>query len=169
MILCPNCHHEEISGALFCSECGANLIHIQNHGEEETVPQEPSEFFDDTAIPEYYADLGTPDDANISLYFMDKDQRLPLADREDYTLGRVNVGQPVIPDIDLTPYGAYEGGVSRLHATISVGPPITVTDLGSINGTQLNGEKINPNEPHLMSDGDILTLGRMRIKVLIRK
>jgi hypothetical protein len=26
MIVCPNCQHKELPGALFCSECGAQLI-----------------------------------------------------------------------------------------------------------------------------------------------
>ncbi len=28
MIVCPNCHHKELPGALFCSECGARLISL---------------------------------------------------------------------------------------------------------------------------------------------
>ena len=26
MILCPTCKHQELTGALFCSECGARLV-----------------------------------------------------------------------------------------------------------------------------------------------
>lgn len=26
MIKCPNCHHEELPGSLYCSECGAQLV-----------------------------------------------------------------------------------------------------------------------------------------------
>ncbi len=26
MIICPNCQHKEMSGAIYCSKCGAQLI-----------------------------------------------------------------------------------------------------------------------------------------------
>ncbi len=26
MIICPNCQHKEMSGAVYCSKCGAQLI-----------------------------------------------------------------------------------------------------------------------------------------------
>ena len=26
MIICPNCHHQEFAGALFCSECATQLV-----------------------------------------------------------------------------------------------------------------------------------------------
>ena len=29
MIVCPICHHQELFGALFCSECGAELYHLK--------------------------------------------------------------------------------------------------------------------------------------------
>ena len=28
MILCPNCQHKELPGALFCSECGTQLVSL---------------------------------------------------------------------------------------------------------------------------------------------
>ena len=30
MIICPNCKHEEVDGAIFCSECGSQLIKGEN-------------------------------------------------------------------------------------------------------------------------------------------
>jgi pSer/pThr/pTyr-binding forkhead associated (FHA) protein len=45
---------------------------------------------------------------------------------------------------------------------------ITVTDLGSVNGTRINGRKITAHIPHPIKNGDILTLGKFKIQVLIR-
>ena len=49
---------------------------------------------------------------------MDSGKILPLASRNEFTLGRLSEGQPIMPDIDLTPYQAYASGVSRLHAVV---------------------------------------------------
>ena len=35
MIICPNCKHQELDGALFCSECGAQLVFTTNNEEDE--------------------------------------------------------------------------------------------------------------------------------------
>jgi pSer/pThr/pTyr-binding forkhead associated (FHA) protein len=94
---------------------------------------------------------------------------LPVGNRKEVSLGRVSAGQPIIPDIDLTPYKAYEAGVSRMHLSIKIGAEmITVTDLGSVNGTRINGRKITAHIPHPIKNGDILTLGKFKIQVLIR-
>ena len=72
---------------------------------------------------------------------------LPLAERNEFTLGRVTEGQPVMPDIDLAPYQAYTHGVSRLHAVIKRGvDDILLMDLESANGTFVNGKRLEPNE-----------------------
>jgi len=86
----------------------------------------------------------------------------------EFTLGRVSGSQPILPDIDLTPYQAYESGVSRLHATIKIEKmKIIVIDLGSANGTRVNGKKIPPHTPQPLENGDILTLGKFKLQVLI--
>jgi pSer/pThr/pTyr-binding forkhead associated (FHA) protein len=86
----------------------------------------------------------------------------------DYTIGRISGTQPILPDIDLTPYHAYEEGVSRLHATIRVSNEnISVFDLGSANGTLINGSKIPPYEPHLLKNGDVLVFGKFQVEIII--
>ena len=99
---------------------------------------------------------------------MNSEKIVDLAGKSEYTIGRATDDQPVVPDVDLTPFGAYDFGVSRLHATITVGDHITVTDMGSINGTQLNGREIQPHASNPLFHGDVLTLGKMKIQVLIK-
>jgi pSer/pThr/pTyr-binding forkhead associated (FHA) protein len=60
-------------------------------------------------------------------------------------------------------------GVSRLHASVRLdGQQVLVTDLGSVNGTRLNGQKIPPHKPCALSHGDILTLGKLKLQILLR-
>ncbi|MEN9799814.1 MAG: hypothetical protein RL653_3511, partial [Pseudomonadota bacterium] len=50
--------------------------------------------------------------------------------------------------------------VSRRHAEVArVGNNYTVTDLGSANGTHLNGEPLAPNEPAPLQSGDSIQFG----------
>jgi len=95
---------------------------------------------------------------------------LPLEGGQEFTLGRVSGTQPILPDVDLSPYGAYEGGVSRLHATISLAKEgITIMDLGSANGTRVNGKKIPPHQPMPLQHGDMISLGSFKVQILIRE
>jgi pSer/pThr/pTyr-binding forkhead associated (FHA) protein len=109
-------------------------------------------------------------DAWANLHLMDTGQVLPLSSRNEFTMGRISEGQPIMPDIDLSPYQAYAAGVSRLHAVIKrSGSSVVFMDLGSANGTFLNGSRLAPNEEQSLHHGDIISLGKMRIQVLINK
>ena len=68
------------------------------------------------------------------------------------TIGRREADNDiVIPD----PY------CSGRHADIAfAGGKFIVTDVGSTNGTYVNGVKLEANEPHELADGDEITLGR---------
>ena len=68
------------------------------------------------------------------------------------------------------PYQAYEKGVSRLHASIKINvDPVTVTDLGSVNGTRLNGQRISSNKAMPLTHGDIITLGKFKLQLIVRR
>ncbi len=78
------------------------------------------------------------------------------------TIGRTD-SKGVEPDLDLTPYGAVENGVSRLHATIIYeDETLYIEDLNSTNGTRINGFQLNPNRRYRLRDGDELEFGRVR-------
>ena len=121
------------------------------------------------AIPEQYRPPpAAPLQAWISLNIIDSGQILPLADRTEFTLGRSAEGQPIVPDVDLTAFNAYANGVSRLHAAIKlINNRIIVVDLGSSNGTYLNGVRLAPYIETPVSHGDLVYLGKLKIQVLI--
>jgi pSer/pThr/pTyr-binding forkhead associated (FHA) protein len=109
-------------------------------------------------------------DAKASLHIVRTGQILPLVGRDEFTVGRVSEGQSILPDIDLTPYEAYSQGVSRLHATLKIyADQITITDLGSSNGTRINSEKIPPHKEHVLGHGDEIKLGQFKIQALLRQ
>ena len=50
--------------------------------------------------------------------------------------------------------------VSRRHFQFRFDSDVFyISDLGSTNGTYLNGNKLNPNEDHILRDGDMIGLG----------
>ncbi len=86
-----------------------------------------------------------------------QDIRVPLIGRT-ITVGRQSANDLVVA----------EAGVSRKHVEVFEGEDgFYVRDLGSTNGTQVNGKKIPP-EPYLLSDGDEIKLGASDTPVTFR-
>jgi hypothetical protein len=157
-----------MAGAVFCAECGAQLIGRDTLTTQNITTQQLDKASD--RIPKN--DLYQPfdgSDAWGSLHLLDTGQVLPLSVRNEFTMGRISEGQPIMPDIDLSPYQAYAAGVSRLHAVIKRdGGRILFIDLGSANGTYINGKRLTPNVEQTLNHGDIIALGKLKLQVLIK-
>jgi pSer/pThr/pTyr-binding forkhead associated (FHA) protein len=94
---------------------------------------------------------------------------LVLELEDEIVIGRRDPSTKEVPDIDLTPYGAYQMGISRRHAIIRVEPPyIMLTDLGSRNGTFVNGTKLDAHHPTPIGDGDEVSLGKIMVRVSVQ-
>ncbi len=167
MIVCSNCKHVNMSGALFCSECGTRLggsdplttQNIKTNQMHEGLGPRPG------PVPPAPATLNNW----VTLHLLDTGQVLPLAERNEFTLGRISEGQPIMPDIDLSPYQAYTRGVSRLHAVLKrEASHVFLMDLGSSNGTFVNGKRLSPNVDHAISNGDVIALGKLKIQILLK-
>lgn len=92
-------------------------------------------------------------------------QRIGLDDKTEYTLGRIDPASHSFPDIDLSPHGGVEAGVSRRHAKITrLGEDrFYIMDLSSTNFTHVNGEKLEAFEPKVLADGDEIFLGTLKL------
>jgi len=184
MIECPQCQNKEYLGAMFCSECGAPLIEDKTEDRDSTLQTNKISFSEDLArdyspflkplspvktdppFPETKESIAKH--TRVQVIVSQSSKAVPLADKHEYTFGRVSGTQPVLPDIDLTAENAYILGVSRLHATIRLSEDyVTITDLGSANGTWISGKVIRPHVPHMISDGDIIHLGKLQLQVRI--
>src|SRR5512138_3433266 len=167
MIVCPNCQHKNVAGAMFCAECGAQLDGVETLITQAITDEQIANELHKKA--QRQEPISTPVNSWISLHLMDSGKILPLASRNEFTLGRLSEGQPIMPDIDLTPYQAYASGVSRLHAVVKrESERVMVMDLGSSNGTYVNGRRINPHVEESLSHGDIVALGKLKIQILLR-
>lgn len=176
MIVCPNCHHKELPGALFCSECGARLISL-DYLTTQSIKKSNTDDLNETIVEDSKDTITSTDDlfskqaisSDLALYLIEAKQTLQLAGRTEFTLGRVAEGQPILPDVDLSPFDAYAQGVSRLHAALKLNKNrVAIMDLGSSNGTRVNGQKIVPHVDYPISHNDQIALGKLRIQILIK-
>ena len=73
-------------------------------------------------------------------------------------IGRRSEKRAIIPEISLD----VDDGVSHRHALLTRGDDgsLTLRDIGSSNGTRLNGTDVQPLVDILLRDGDQITLGR---------
>lgn len=58
-----------------------------------------------------------------------------------------------------------DGFVSGTHCKFTAGESLTVTDLGSTNGTFVNGEQVDAEAPRELAAGDIVKIGQTELTV----
>jgi pSer/pThr/pTyr-binding forkhead associated (FHA) protein len=93
-------------------------------------------------------------------------RQIQLPPKAEVDVGRLDAAHDILPDVDLTPDGGLEGGVSRRHCKIHQRDSnYLVEDVGSANGTFLNGSRLTPYLPHVLKDGDRLQVGRVKLRV----
>lgn len=141
--VCPACGEEVEAGDAFCSACGYAL---------KAAPATPP-------VPE---DVTAPPEAGPRLVIVDSGAEIPLPAGAEILVGREDPVSGVYPDVDLTPHGGEEGGVSRRHARIIVeGGNYFVYDLDSTNFTFVNKQKLAPKTRQPVGDGDEIRFGRV--------
>lgn len=85
---------------------------------------------------------------------------------DGYVMGRTDEASEYVPDIDLTPFGARDKGVSRRHAAlVAYRGALHALDLNSVNGTYINGQRLAAEVPHPLKPGDELRLGTLALRI----
>jgi pSer/pThr/pTyr-binding forkhead associated (FHA) protein len=104
--------------------------------------------------------------ATLRVTMTESKRQVQLPVVSEIYLGRLDAAHGIFPDLDLTADGGLEGGVSRRHAKIhQKGNRFFIEDVGSANGTFLNGQRLTPYLPHPLQKGDKLQLGRLQLSV----
>lgn len=68
--------------------------------------------------------------------------------------------------LDLTDLNGSEYGVSRYHAMLlALDDHIIIKDIDSLNGTKINGKRVEALKEYVIDDEDILTFGDLDLKV----
>jgi hypothetical protein len=164
---CPVCKNKNEVEAIVCGYCGAALEDpFLDPGPKtkttdmQALPPERSKdwFIDEAAVPA----------GGIALYVEGRSNPAYVESKGEFVLGR-KVGTTSGVLLDLSPWGGYHLGLSRQHAVIRrTGRGYEVLDLGSVNGTWLNNERLLPQRAYPLASGSQLRLGRMRVFVLYR-
>lgn len=141
---CPACGVEVVAGDKFCSNCGAVLQAMTESAPAEAAAPSPS--------------------AGPRLVVTASGAEIPLPAGDEILIGREDPVSGVFPQVDLTPHGGEEGGVSRRHARLMFdGVNYSVEDLDSTNFTFVNKQKLSPGTPLPISDGDEIRCGRVTL------
>ncbi len=149
-ISCPQCGHKNPLGAKFCSSCGAALESGEHHTTMSvTVPIESTMEEVEVELDDLPPGIGmlvvTRGPNSGSKYALDE----PLV-----TAGRHPDSVIFLDDIT----------VSRRHAEVrKVEGGYHVADVGSLNGTYLNRERV---ESATLTDGDELQIGTFKLLFL---
>ncbi len=157
-LVCPNCEQPHRLGELICPQCGTLLARGgQTH--QISAPELPARR--KTHHGEAYANNPR------SVHFEIDGQSLSLPVKHTLVVGRLSdIPGDSQPDLDLSPYSANECGVSRRHIQIRHQGLMTyVADLGSSNGTWLNGQRLIQDRERLLRNGDELQLGHLHIRI----
>ncbi len=166
MNVCPYCMHENLEGVFYCEECG-RLLHRQTATTLRTRQFEPLPSIPGSSTEEETVPISR--DVSLVLLIRDSVEPITFYPGERTTIGRVDMRRSERPDVDLTTYGGLEKGVSRIHAAIErSGNLLTLIDLGSSNGTFLNGHRLPANEPYPLREGDEVLLGKMVIHIYFK-
>ncbi len=166
---CPNCGHHNRPGVVFCENCGASLI-----GDS---PRSTKQYKEQQAAGGSSSAIGNAmKAAGSDIFSQGTVLRIEIGDAEPILLkpkletvfGRRDAATGSMPDVDLTPFAGYRMGVSRKHAIVKQSEEadrLELIDLGSSNGSFLNGARLNANKPYKLRDGDEVRLGQMIIHV----
>jgi hypothetical protein len=161
MIRCSTCIQQSTDGSLTCVRCGF-VLEKPPKISNQTIVTQPGV---DQPRGKHHHHLGKLPVHGVALYIGQSEEPLIVALNDRVTLGRRKDLQ--IPDlVDLTPYDAYRMGVSRTHAALIYrGNQIFIHDIGSVNGTWVDGQRLKPYELYHLLAGSTVTLGQLVIYI----
>lgn len=148
MIACPECGAEHLPGTLFCDQCGA-AVHPAAQAHVARAPRTPPPAPPPPAAPE--PARRRPETLPPPPAAAQPELRATIVHaRRALTLhamvihvGRADPDSGFSPELDLTPFGALERGVSRRHATIQWAEGgYVIIDQHSNNGTWLESVRL---------------------------
>jgi hypothetical protein len=169
--VCPACTHKNDLEAVVCGHCGVALDDpFMDPGAKTKTTDMPA------LVPHSRGDepkdwsfaAATIPAHGIAMYVEGASGPAYIDASGEVVIGRKAEGTSE-GLLDLAPFGGYHLGLSRRHAVIRrTEHGYEVLDLGSVNGTWLNDERLVPHKAYPLTSGSHLRLGSMRLFVLYR-
>jgi FHA domain len=165
---CYNCGKEHQRGALVCAGCGVVFsVRLDLLSPEDTndFSAELSEKPPSRPLPQ----IGAAPFVHTSVILEIDGIQLLIPNEEVVIIGRGDSAEPPEGMVNLGRFGAYDKGISRRHLRIRrKGTLIYAVDLGSTNGTWLNGQRLLPYGDRLLRNDDELKVSHLTLKVKYR-
>ncbi len=153
-VFCPTCGHRNPAGVNFCSSCGASLV---TSAPDTSVSVHPVEDTGDSV----------DDDGAVGLLELPRGVGLLVVKRGTDRGTRFTLEAPITrvgrdPDSDIF---LDDITVSRRHAELVTSDTVTtVRDVGSLNGTYVNRQRIDEAR---LSSGDEVQIGKFKLLYLV--
>ncbi len=181
---CTQCGTPLTPGAMFCDNCGAPVApqpqpaytppqpayqppvaqpaYTPPVQPAYTPPAQPA-YQPPAAQPAYQPQpAGTPT-PRLIVQTTNAQIMLPPGKME-YIVGREDPVSNIFPDVDMTPHGGDDGGVSRRHARLFFqNGQWFVEDFQSTNFTHVNNQRVQPGTPMPVPSGAELRFGRVKV------
>ena len=154
-MLCKNCGNQNLPGANFCSSCGASLATGETPRDDATATFQALDLGDAQAEAELEESLDdlSPDDAMLFVKRGSNAGATYLLDSDVVRAGRHPDNEIFLDDVT----------VSRRHAEFQRGEGYQVRDVGSLNGTYVNGKLVESAPLH---HGDEVQVGKFKLVFL---
>lgn len=150
--VCPACGYENQASELMCAECMCFIGDVTPAPRQDSVEASPGEPCAEAGVCGGASQTSAAGTVKMSrlITLLDDSGEEAFTCEAGAVLGREAAGSAYLQD---------KPTVSRRHCQIDFGPEgWQVRDCGSMNGTWLNGVRING--PALVKDGDIILLSR---------
>lgn len=166
MRTCNNCGHENPPDAEECQSCH---YHFELEGRAEDTFVLNKADLRNILSQTRWGEKDFEEGFSLKLIHESTYTIFPLS--HAVTIGRTlqaeDGNDPLVPHITLNVPDANHHGVSRKHVKITrESNRVWLTDLGSVNGTRLNGYPVTPGQKRLLRDGDELLLGNLQVQVV---
>jgi FHA domain/zinc-ribbon domain len=153
-VFCPHCGHRNPTGVNFCSSCGASLLTTAPDTSVSNTPIE--EILDHGDDASAVGLLELPRGVGLLIVKRGSDDSVRFALESEVTQAGRHPESDIFLD-DVT--------VSRRHAEfVTIDKVTTVRDVGSLNGTYVNRERI---EEARLSSGDEVQIGKFKLLYLV--
>lgn len=162
ILVCPACAAQNPPGVAFCEDCGASLSDTPATVASAAVA--PPVNYD--APVQHQAPVGQPIGAGGSRarLILTSGREFPM-EKDTILMGRRSPVDGIFPEVDLTDHDT-DSYISRRHGRITKQETGWVfEDLGSSNGSWVNGAKLQPHIQQPLKEGDSLRLGKTEMVV----